>query len=197
MIIALISRGGDLSEAKGALRWCVAPQAEQAQLVIGHSPIASNDQGGSCHRLATLHLPAPELDQALEVVLVAQLVAGGAPAASEIRPQEDASDELQLDAPCGPKMPPVAMASVGCPSVMKVQAGPASPLLHPGANQCGHPPNDRPHQAEMLHQDDQRCVAQAVRLRHHQQADDLYPAIDPSGDRRDQDCAESVVDVNP
>ena len=169
---------------------------------MGRSPIASSDPRGSCHRLARRHAHPTQSDWAARLVPVVPappLAVVGARAAVARGPRGDACAQQPRDAPSDwqTQKHSGAMASVDCPSGTKIRAVPANRLLHPTANRCGHPPSDPPHPGGMPHQNDPHPVVPGEHRTRHQRADGPYPAIDPSVDRRDQDCAGGVVDVNP
>ena len=73
----------------------------------------------------------------------------------------------------------------------------ASHPLHPTASRFGHQPNDPSHPSGRRHPGDPNCVAPVWLRRHHPRADVRYPTSGPAAGPRDQDCAASVVDVNP
>ena len=73
----------------------------------------------------------------------------------------------------------------------------ASHPLHPTASRFGHQPNDPSHPSGRRHPGDPNCVAPVWLRRHHPRADVRYPTSGQAAGPRDQDCAASVVDVNP
>ena len=184
---------------------------------MGHSQTASSDPRGSCHRPARRHPPPSQPDRAARLVPAPPLAVVGARAAVARGPRGDACAQQPLDAPSDWQTPTWqrqawqrqawqlqisqkksgAMASVGCPSATKGRTTPANRLLHPTANRCGHPPSDPPHPGAMPHPNDPHPVVPGEHRTRRQRAGGPCPAIDPSVDRRDQDCAGGVVDVNP
>ena len=203
-----ISRGDGWSAATVAEQWCVGKPETQGQPTLDpmvRAPSASSDPRGNCHRPARHHPTRRRLDQrdrAPSLVQAPLLAVVGAQAAVAKGPREDACGHQPRAAPFDWKTPtwPTqmgAMAAVGCPSARKVRAVPASRRRRPTTNRCGHPPSDPPHPIERLHQNDRHRDVQGEPQTRHQQAGGPCPAIDPNVDRRDQDCAVSVVDVNP
>lgn len=77
------------------------------------------------------------------------------------------------------------------------QTNRASRPPRPTASRFGHQPNDPSHPSGRRHPGDPKFVARVWLRRHHPQADVRCPTTDQADDPRDQDCAESVVDVNP
>ena len=73
----------------------------------------------------------------------------------------------------------------------------ASHPLHPTASRFGHQPNAPSHPSARRHPGDPNCVDPVWLRRHHPRADVRYPTSGPAAGPRDQDCAASVVDVNP
>ena len=77
------------------------------------------------------------------------------------------------------------------------QTAHANHPLHPTANRFDHQPNDPSHPSERRHPGGRNCVAPVWLRRHHPQADVRCPTTVQNDGPMGQDCAASVVDVNP